>query len=114
MNGYFTEADFSDEGSIEQNRFKTYLNYLKALTFFSGNIEDELQKIASSKMFSSIQCNKSPDVKTRLLLRNAWLTEIQFNLSYSYTEFIPYTIHWAAVQAYYAIYLQLRTYLSSC
>ena len=97
----------------DQHRLKTYLNYLRALSYFTDDIEPQLENIVESTPFKKIQSKSSAQYdKCRLLLRNAWLTEFQFNLSSGNGDFIPYTIQWAAVQAYYAVYLHLRAYFT--
>jgi len=58
------------------------------------------------------QKKTDPDIgKITRLLRNAWYTETQLNLTKDNPELIPYANLWACVQSYYAVYLCMRSFL---
>ena len=104
---------------IEQElRFRTYFNYLKVTSDF---IESEypsptilLSNMVNSKPFNNIQGNRYNDLeRIGELMRNAWFTEIQMELSSQYREFSSYSNHWLPVQAYYSVYLLLRSLFMS-
>lgn len=96
----------------EEATFRTYLNYLVALARY---IEEEypeksdlVKAVFNLRGVQRIKRNKDFDSdKLFKLLRNAWFTEIQLHLSGSDADFMRYSNHWAPVQAYYAVFLEL-------
>ncbi len=96
----------------EEATFRTYLNYLVA---WARYIEEEypekidlVKAVVNLRGFQQIKRNKDLDSeKLFKLLRNAWFTEIQLHLSREDAEFMRYSNHWAPVQAYYAVFLEL-------
>ena len=97
------------------NRFRTYLNYPSSLSKFLANIENGpealLKQVVESTPFKRIKRNtRSDSQQLGRSLRNAWLTEILLNIPSEYPGFLPYSIHWAPIQSYYATYHVLRSY----
>jgi len=108
----------TDEELEQANRFRTYLNYLSAISDFLGDVyahpESIISPIVQTSVFQSIQGGRSIDTgRMAELLRNAWFTEIQMRISAQYDEFVSYSNHWIPVQAYYASYLALRAYFNA-
>lgn len=108
----------SSESQINEqtNRFLTYSNYVSALAAYLksqlGNDPSGFEAVFLSRSFRAIQgrrCRESERV--RLLLRSAWLSEIQLSLSAQLGDLVAYANHWAPVQLYYAVYLELRALL---
>jgi len=103
------------EEEDQANRFRTYLNYLLSISDFVGDAKDKpaefVGTVIETKSFRDIQGGRSADIdKIGQLLRNAWFTEIQMDISGHYEEFVSYSNHWIPVQVYYAAYLTLRAY----
>ena len=98
--------------TLEEATFRTYLNYLVA---WARYIEEEypekidlVKAVVNLRGFKRIKGNKNFDSeKLFKLLRNAWFTEIQLHLTGGDAEFMRYSNHWAPVQAYYAVFLEL-------
>lgn len=96
----------------EEATFRTYRNYLVA---WARYIEEEypeksdlVKAVVNLRGFQRIKRKKDFDSeKLFKLLRNAWFTEIQLHLSGSDADFMRYSNHWAPVQAYYAVFLEL-------
>jgi len=107
----FLEDTLTEEQLEELNRFKTYLNYLKAISlFFTKDPEaSRLSDVVNSRAFSSLRGGQCPDTpRVRQLMRNAWCTEIQLSVAARQVDFLGYSNHWAPVQLYYSVYLALR------
>ena len=101
--------------------FKTYRNY--AVTI--ANIitkeygSDSLQNLRftlQNNISGKLQRKPNIDIEhIKQLLMNSWHTELNFLLPTKIDEeFTRYSLHWAPVQAYYAIYLSLRGLFESC
>jgi hypothetical protein len=108
----------TDEELEQANRFRTYLNYLNAISDFLGDIysapENVVSPVIKSSDFQSLQGGRCIDTERLAeLFRNAWFTEIQMSISAQYDEFVSYSNHWVPVQAYYASYLALRAYFNA-
>ena len=101
---------------LEQGiRFRTYLKYLQAFSDLSTQNaaypESLIRGLTGSVPFKAINGGKCKDIpRLGQLLRNAWFTELQLNLPSKFPDLVPYSIHWAGVQAYYSVYLLLRAY----
>ena len=108
----------SAEEEDQANRFRTYLNYLLSVSNFIDDVKDDPAKLVKTVIeadgFRNIQGGRCEDIdKIGLLLRNAWFTEIQMDISGQYEEFVSYSNHWIPVQLYYTAYLTLRAYYLS-
>jgi hypothetical protein len=106
------------EEADQANRFRTYLNYLSAISDYLGDVYSNLENVVNpmieSAIFQSIQGGRCLDTaRLAELLRNAWFTEIQMSISAQYDEFVSYSNHWVPVQAYYSSYLALRSYFNA-
>lgn len=104
----------TSEEMNEHNKFIVYLNYLKTISDYldsNSNKKQTYNEIVSAKDFSTIQSKpKHPDLeKVEKLLRSAWFTEVQLNFNKNNPEYAQFSNHWATVQAYYTIYLALRS-----
>lgn len=99
---------------VEQTiRFRTYLIYLEKISAFleqcDGDEKKVISRVTQSNSFKSIATNaKANKHKIGQLLRNAWLTEVQLNLTFGGN--VSYSNHWAPVQVYYATYLSIRAF----
>lgn len=106
--------------SAETISFKTYKNYTTAFAYllskkYGANTFESL-KTAMSLIHNSTQKRTDQDIeKIRSLLINSWHTELNFLLpSKIEGDFTRYSLHWAPVQVYYAVYLSLRALFESC
>lgn len=103
------------EEEDQANRFRTYLNYLLAISDFFGDVKNNPRELVGAaietKTFHDIQGGRCTDVDNiGRFLRNAWFTEIQMDIAGQHDEFVSYSNHWIPVQVYYAVYLALRAY----
>lgn len=101
----------TEKESSNEIKFKVYLNYLKSIgdIFHDLNItadKTHLKSIVKSKYFIGIQKKSHNEKKIQLLLRNAWITEMQLTFTADYPT-LGYSNHWASIQLYYSIYLGL-------
>jgi len=101
----------------EARRFRTYLQYSLSFSrvfsrFSNANVRlFGFKDVVGSNSFKRIQGGRCRDLeKVRLLLRNAWCSEIQLHLPVNDCDLIPYANHWAPVQLYYSVYLAIRAY----
>jgi len=98
--------------SIQDKRFKTYLNYVETLSNFLSVTKsfEGLKNTSDHKSFSSIQGGKCCDYQhLERVLRNAWFTELQLNLPSQFDDFAKFSNHWAVVQSYYACFLSVSS-----
>jgi len=111
----------SQEESEQTYRYQTYLNYLTSISEFIGSVKGDedrtgtlISPVVESQSFKDIQGGRCSDKeKLGQLLRNAWFTEIQMNLTSQFNELVAYSNHWTPVQLYYATYLVLRAYITA-
>jgi len=101
----FTVSLRTQEEEQQGRRFQAYLNYLECVCLFLAADSSLFGGITNSRQFQDIQV-REPSDQARLgaFLRNSWFTEIQFRMPFAFREAMPYSVHWAPVQAYYCIY----------
>jgi hypothetical protein len=107
----------ADEQIEELNRFRTYLNYVKAIHLFiqKDSEESRLSEVVQSVSFCALRGGQCPDPsRVRQLLRNAWCAELQLSVAARQEDLLGYSNHWAPVQLYYSIYLAIRALLLAC
>ncbi len=107
-----------DTKNTQEKTFKTYLNYVNGVHKLMNAIYPTDQKLAStitsSSKFSSLYRIPSADIeKTAKLLRNAWVTESQLEISSLLPDHSKYLNLWMPVHAYYSIYSGIRAYLEA-
>ena len=106
----FTIKIPTEQEEHETHRFRTYFNYLCSIDAYIENKDNLIGDVVASQSFRGIQGGKSFDTKkVEKLLRNAWITEMQMEMAGRQRDFSIYANHWAPVQAYYSVYLALRS-----
>ena len=108
------QIDVNKELNNKNKSFLTFLNYFEAWAIGIGDEKERFEKfnrLVEGKHIVKIQTNKNPDIDNiSRLMRNAWLTEQQLQIPSNNPEIIPVANHWVACQAYYSIYLMLRSF----
>ncbi|MFA5410346.1 MAG: hypothetical protein WC321_00575 [Candidatus Omnitrophota bacterium] len=110
-----------EEELLAEKSFRTYKNYLKSIeliieTLYGSELFHKLKlalrndvPVTAAKPASTVDLNK-----IKKLLFNAWYSEIILYLPNSFDPGLKfYSNHWAPVQAYYSVYLSLRSLIES-
>lgn len=95
-----------------QHKFNVYLNYIVSLSDEINSNEYFLNVFESKELHDIKSQNKKINYhKVSNLLRIAWATEVQLSANRNNTDLTPYANHWSCVQAYYSVYLTVRSLL---
>lgn len=115
-----TENLFKNWEEIIENEetlsFKTYKNYLQSIENLIIKTYPNLS-LLKEKLDNNCDISPLPELefeKIKSLLLNCWHTELNLLLpDKAIRGLIRYSVHWAPVQAYYAIYLAIRALAES-
>jgi len=116
------KVSFPDEEELlAEKSFRTYKNYLKSIELIIESLygSDLFRNIKSALEKGSPISNTTQAVtydinKIKKLLFNAWYSEIILSLPNSFDSSLKfYSNHWAPVQAYYSVYLSLRSLIEA-
>ncbi len=103
-----------DTKNTQEKTFKTYLNYVNGVHKLMNAIYPTDQKLAStitsSSKFSSLYRIPSADIeKTAKLLRNAWVTESQLEISSFWRSSIEYSVGSDFISQYFIYYKVIKS-----
>lgn len=103
----------------EERGFAAYLHYLRSIyglirTLYPSNAR-LVEVCQSGQAFQRLQRNAKADVAlVQRRLSNAWSTETSMHFARELDdELVRYMNHWAPVQSYYAVYLELQAIVAS-
>lgn len=111
--------ELSEEETLAQFSYKVFYYYLAAFSYYIRNefpsAKHLVSEIVNARPFNSIQQRGSVTTEQLAkMLRVAWFTELQLYIFQNAPGVVPYANYWFPVQAYYAIYHVLKSYLMAC